>query len=110
MLLSVAMMVVEMEVVTVTMVVAMTNVILGVITMLMVMVVVVTMLVVVVIATTIIKSVKYEKCLFFKTKNQIHKIFFLGFKNECKNVLKIILTSFLPNMLTLHDYYFVKKF
>ena len=37
--------------------------------------------------------VKCEKCIFFKTKNQIHKTFFC-FENEYKSVLKMILKSF----------------
>ena len=44
------------------------------------------------------------KICVFLTKNQIHKTFFLDFKSECKNILKIILKSF-----QFHFYRFVSK-
>ncbi|TKY45907.1 Proline-rich receptor protein kinase PERK1 [Spatholobus suberectus] len=55
-----------------------------------VVIVVVTMAVVVVVVVARKTIVKYNDVyLFLKTKNQIHKSFFLGFENECKSVLKL---------------------
>ena len=54
-----------------------------------VLVVVIGMMIMVVIVTQQTMSLKCEKYVFFKTKNQLHN-FFLDFRNKCKNILKII--------------------